>query len=92
MNEYSETTDWTGAAWAFCVWAVHFFVLWGASSIFPDDNAARLIALVATLAALGALALLWRGRSLSTARRTFALSIGIAAVAVIFGSLPAAVG
>lgn len=92
MDEYSETTDWTGAAWALSVWALHFSVLWGASSIFPSEIASRLIALAATLGALGSLALLWRVRSSSGARRTFALSIGIAALAVIFGSLPAAVG
>lgn len=92
MSEFRETTDWIGAAWAFCVWAVHFSVLWGASSIFPGDGAARLVALAATLAAFGVLALLWRARSRSGTGRTFALSIGIAAVAILFGSLPAAIG
>ncbi|WP_120717560.1 hypothetical protein [Tsuneonella amylolytica] len=91
-DDYSETTDWPGTAWAFVVWALHFSILWGSSSIFPGDDAARLVALVATLGALAALALLWRWRSRKGAGRIFASSVGIAAVAVIFGSIPAAVG
>lgn len=93
---YSETTDWPGAAWPFAIWAVHFSVLWGASSIFPDHAAARWIALVATVAAVGALASLWRVRVPRQQGvregRIFTLAAGVTALAILFGALPALVG
>ena len=92
-GRYSETTDWTGTAWIFAIWAAHFSVLWGASSIFPDQAAARWIALVATLIALAALALLWRARARRAGRdRILLLATGVAALSILFGSLPALVG
>lgn len=54
-ERFTETTDWRGASWAFAVWAAHFSVLWGASSMFPGIANARWIALFATLAALAKL-------------------------------------
>ncbi len=95
-DEYSETTDWPGAGWAFAVWAAHFSVLWGASSAFPGDQAARWIALAATVVALAALAWFWRDRAgkltRCAGRHVLPLAIGIAAAAILFGALPALVG
>lgn len=90
-DRFTETTDWPGAGWALAVWAAHFSALWGASSVFPAQSAARWLALAATLAAYGALALLWRRRA--TGRRSvIALAVGLSAAAIAFGALPALVG
>jgi hypothetical protein len=89
---FTETSDWQGAAWAMAIWAVHFSVLWGASSIFPNADAARWIAAAATLGALVALAALhlrcqrWSKRSVQPA------ATGLAALAIVFGALPAVFG
>lgn len=91
-QHYSETTDWAGAAWALTVWAAHFTLLWTASSIWPGEAAARWAALVVTVAALGALAILWRTRVGGPRFSIPALGIAMAAAAIFFGSLPALVG
>ncbi|GGD55344.1 hypothetical protein GRI62_03485 [Erythrobacter arachoides] len=95
-GHYTETTDWQGAGWAFAVWTAHFTALWGASSAFPGDPAARWIALAATVVALAALIWLWRLRAARRARgagrHVTPLAIGMAGVAVLFGALPALVG
>ena len=93
---FKETTDWQGAGWAFAVWAAHFSVLWGGSSAFPADPAARWIALIATMLAFAALALVWRvrgaGRKGEGAGAVLPLALGLSAVAILFGALPALVG
>ena len=89
---FSETTDWRGAAWAFAIWAAHFSALWTASSVFPDSPAARWIALAATLAACGALALLWRKRRSGGPGSILLASIALSAFAILFGATPALIG
>ena len=94
-DTFEESTDWQGAGWAFAVWAAHFSALWGASSIFPADPAARWIALGATVLALAALALLWRARV--AGRRgegglVMPLALGLSGLAIAFGGLPAMIG
>ncbi|MGX7897013.1 hypothetical protein [Tsuneonella sp. HG222] len=89
-DQFSETTDWQGAAWAFAVWAAHFSALWGASSVFPNSPVARMLAMAATLVAIAALAVLWRRRR--SAKNMPKAAIGFAAVAIVFGALPAVVG
>lgn len=89
---FKENTDWQGAGWAFSVWAAHFSALWGASSAFPADPAARWIALAATVLALAALGLVWRIRSVKGGGFILPLALGLSAVAILFGALPALVG
>lgn len=91
-DRYSETTDWSGAGWALAVWAAHFSALWGASSIFPDTSAARWIALAATLGAVAVLAMLWRARRLREKGSILPVALGIAALAILLGALPALIG
>lgn len=90
-DRFTETTDWPGAGWALAVWAAHFSALWGASSVFPAEAAARWLALAATLAAFGALAVLWRRRSRGRTS-IVALAIGLSAAAIAFGAMPALIG
>ncbi len=89
---FTERADWQGAAWALAVWAAHFSLLWGASSVLPGSAAARWIALAGTLAAFAALALVWRVRSRHGKGRLVPVASGIAALAILFGALPALVG
>lgn len=89
---FKESTDWQGAGWAFSVWAAHFSALWGASSAFPADPAARWIALIATVLALAALAVVWRRRKAIGGGFVLPLALGLSAVAILFGALPALVG
>lgn len=91
-DTFKESTDWKGAGWAFSVWAVHFSALWGASSAFPADPAARWIALVATVLALAALAVVLRRRGANRDGVVLPLALGLSAVAILFGALPALVG
>ena len=95
-SPYEETTDWPGTAWAFAIWAAHFSMLWAASSIFPDRAPARWIALIATTIAIGVLWGLWRARAPDQTRprdrRILMLAVGVAAVAIVFGAVPALVG
>jgi low temperature requirement protein LtrA len=93
MDErYSEQVNWKAVALALAIWAAHFSVLWGASSIFPGLPAARWIALFATIAAAGALALLWRSVGRREPDSIPRLSIGLASAAIAYGALPALVG
>lgn len=93
MDErYSEQVNWKAVALALATWAAHFSVLWGASSIFPGLPAARWIALLATIAAAGALVLLWRSVDRGETGSIPRLSIGLASAAIAYGALPALVG
>ncbi|MFY8195771.1 MAG: hypothetical protein ACOVKV_11865 [Novosphingobium sp.] len=91
-ERFTETTDWQGASWAFTVWAAHFSVLWGASSMFPGMAVARWIALFATLSALGALLWLWRIRQARRGKTILLFAIGISALSILFGAMPALIG
>lgn len=82
------------------IWSAHFFALWTASSVWPDRPAARIAAALATLAALAALAWLtvrtWRsdtgGPDAGWIRRVGLLACAVAAVSILWQSLPAAIG
>lgn len=89
---FSEPVDWPGAVFALAIWLAHFTLLWGASSAFPHEPVARWIALAGTLAGLAALGLLRRVRAVSALRSVPGLAIALAAVAMLFGALPALVG
>ncbi len=79
------------ALFAFAVWTAHFMVAYGAALIFPEQPLARWIAVVALLVA--AVALVWRARRMKTPRARLALAaIGIAFVAIMFGTFPAVLG
>lgn len=91
-DRYSEPLDWTSVGLALVVWAAHFSVLWGASSVFPGLAAARWIALVATIVAAVALGWLWRSRAGRGPRSVPQASIGLSAAAIAFGAMPALIG
>lgn len=91
-ERFSEPVDWTAVTLAFVIWAAHFSVLWGASSALPGDAAARWIALVATLAGLAVLALLWFTRAHRGPQATPRLAHSLSGAAMLFGALPAVFG
>ncbi len=80
-------------------WAAHFFIVYGAASIFHTSTATRLITAVATLACLSGAAWLawkgWRGRAGDSDRfgawthSVAALSGAGACVAILWQGLPA---
>ncbi|HET9336565.1 MAG TPA: hypothetical protein VFO12_09190 [Sphingomicrobium sp.] len=80
------------------VWAAHFFAVYAAASIFPGDPAAESLALVATLAAIGANGiLLWwtLGRKRTAADgfdewtwRVGAIGAGLSLLAVLWQGMP----
>ena len=79
------------ALFAFAVWTAHFMVAYGAALIFPEQALARGIAGAALVVA--AAALVWRAQRMKTPRAKLALAaIGIAFVAIVFGTFPAVVG
>ncbi len=82
---------WTLAA-AMVVWTAHFTVLWAASIIFPGHAAARWIALVFTLAAIGALAWLWLRAGRPGLTSTPGLGLAIATAGTLFDAVPPLVG
>ncbi len=91
-EDFRERIDYQTPALALAVWAMHFSLLWGASSIFPGQPAARWIALVLTIVAAGALFYLWRREKVRSVFSVPGLGIAIAAVSVGYGAMPALVG
>lgn len=91
-DRFSEQVDWIGAAFALAVWLAHFTLLWGASIVFPDQAAARWIALGVTIAALAGLAWLWFARRIALAPSVPALGVAMATLAILFGAVPPIVG
>ena len=90
-DELDRPENWKTLGLAFILWAGHFAIVYGAELIMPGDRAVRWIALSATLAAMGAFFLIWRRldqAGLSIAR----LSLGIAALAIAYQTLPALIG
>ena len=76
---------------AFVIWSAHFAVSYAGVLIFPDDEIARIIAIVADLIAIAAL--LVRVRRLPAPRSSLALgALGLAGASIIFGTIPAIVG
>ncbi|WP_170005704.1 hypothetical protein [Pseudopontixanthobacter vadosimaris] len=76
---------------AFAIWAAHFMVAYGAALVFPGQMLARGIAILALPAALAAL-FLWL-RRLDQPRPFLAMAaLGLSAVSIIYGTLPAFIG
>ncbi len=76
---------------AFAIWAAHFIASYAAVLIFPTSALARWIAVAALILALAVLAM--RLRALGRPRSAIAIgALGIAAAAILFGTLPAIVG
>ncbi len=76
---------------AFMTWAAHFSVSYGAVLVFPGETIARIVALVAGLAALAVLVA--QARKSARPRSSLALgALGLAAAAIVFGTFPAIVG
>ena len=76
---------------AFVIWSAHFTVSYAGVLVFPDDENARIIAIVAGLIAIAAL--LVQVRRLPAPRSSLALdALGLAGAGVIFGTFPAIVG
>lgn len=76
---------------AFAVWAAHFSISYGAVLVFPGQTIARIVAVVAGLAALAVLVA--QGRKSARPRSSLALgALGLAAAAIVFGTFPAIVG
>ena len=76
---------------AIAIWAAHFSISFGAVLVFPGEAIARIIAVVAGLAALAVLVAQARG----SARPQSSLALGafgLAAAAIVFGTFPAIVG
>ncbi|GMM92263.1 hypothetical protein [Qipengyuania sp. MTN3-11] len=92
MRDYRNDMDWLTPTLALCVWAAHFSLLWAASSAFPDRPAARWIAAILTLPALGAMSWLWRRGSVSSPVSIPGLGIVISATGIVFSLLPAIIG
>lgn len=79
------------ALFAFAIWTAHFIAAYGAALIFPELALARWITVAALVVAVVALG--WRVRQMARPRVNLALAaIGIAFVAIVFGTFPAVVG
>lgn len=91
-RDYRNDIDWLTPALAMLVWAAHFSILWAASSIFPDQAAARWIALVFTLIAAAALWWLWRRSDGPPLFSIPSLGLAVAAFGVTLDVLPAIIG
>ena len=92
MREYRNDIGWLTPTLALCAWAAHFLLLWAASSVLPDQPAARWIAAILTLPALGTLWWLWRRGAVASWASIPGLGIAISATGILFSLLPAIVG
>jgi sensor c-di-GMP phosphodiesterase-like protein len=81
-----QDRTWSTVLLAFAIWAVHFFVAYGAALIFPRETIVLWIALAAFVGALAALAWLWLRRMRTPLGR---LAIALAGLFVVYDTLPA---
>ena len=86
---FTNRLDWTTLTLAMLVWMAHFTLLWIASIALPNHPAARWIGVVLTVAAAGALVLLWRRSGTGSIFTVPGLGIALAGAGVAFGMLPA---
>lgn len=91
-DDFHNRHDYRTLAAALALWAAHFTLAWTASSIFPDQPAARWIALALTLAASLVLWWLWKRAGRPGITSVGGLGIAIAAAGIAFGFVPAIVG
>ena len=86
---FTNRLDWTTLTLAMMVWLAHFTLLWLASIALPTHPAARWIAVGLTVAAAGALFLLWRRSGTRSIATVPGFGIAIASAGVAFDMLPA---
>ncbi|WP_338242551.1 hypothetical protein [Aurantiacibacter hainanensis] len=91
-EDFRNRTDYRTLAMALGLWAAHFGLLWVASSVFPDQPAARWIALALTLVAAAGLFWLWRCAGRPPVTSVAGLGLAIAAVGIAYDFAPAVVG
>ena len=91
-EDFRNRHDFQTLAAALAVWTAHFGLLWAASSIFPDQPAARWIALALTVVAGLSLLWLWRRAGRPAITCVGGLGVAIAAIGIAFGVAPAIVG
>ena len=92
MNEFRNDIDWLTPVLALALWAAHFSLLWAASSVFPDQAAARWIAIILTVVALASLWWIWRRAGHVAVTSIPGLGIALAGAGIAFGVLPAIIG
>lgn len=85
---FENELDWIALGGAFAIWSAHFMLAWAISSIFPGETIVLWLTLALTVAAFAALAFLWRWRKAATPASVAGLAIAIAALGVLYGSLP----
>ncbi len=76
---------------AFAIWAAHFIVAYGAALVFPEQVAARWIAVGALAVALGALVVAIRRYRVQAGALGLAAA-GLAIAAIVLGTAPAIIG
>lgn len=92
VQDFRNRQDlWTPVA-ALAVWAAHFTLLWAASIIFPDQPAARWLALALTVAAAGALAWLYMRAGRPSLFSVPGLGLAIAAGGTLLDAVPPLIG
>lgn len=87
----NEPQNWRTLVLAFLLWTAHFGIVYAAELILPGDPAVGWIALVAALFAWASLALLWRNLG-SGGSPVIKLGLAIAALAILYQTLPAVIG
>lgn len=91
-EDFHNRHDWFTLGAAMLVWFLHFNLLWAASSTFPDEPAARWIALALTIVAALALAWLWQRAGRPGIASAAGLGLAIASVGVGYDFVPAIIG
>ncbi len=89
MERFENNLDWIALGGAFTIWTAHFMLAWTISSVFPGQSIVLWLTLALTLAALVALATLWRWRKVALAASVPSLAIGMATLGVLYNFLPA---
>ena len=91
-NSFTNRNDWFTAVGALTVWFAHFMLVWSASVIWPGQLPGNVVAILLTLAAYGALALLWRRVRPVRIQSVAGLGLAIATMAITFSCVPALIG
>ncbi|WP_338445114.1 hypothetical protein V5F89_07910 [Pelagerythrobacter marensis] len=90
MNpHFDNRLDWIALGGAFTVWTAHFMAAWSIGSILPGRPIVLWLTLAITIAALAALAGLWRWRRVRSPVSVAGLAIALAALGVLYDFLPA---
>lgn len=92
QDSFINRTDWFTAIAALTVWFAQFMLVWGASIIWPGQVLGNIVAMLLTLAAYAALAVLWRRVRPVRLQSVAGLGLAIATMAVTFSVVPALIG